>query len=95
MTLITSDDQRRGLAKIKWPLRLTWAGMWAEALVQALWPLVGVILVVLAALILGLHDLVAVVLVKVVVVLDGVQMAHVFIDVAVELFDSMHLVKGF
>jgi|TARA_R110002012_G_scaffold11890_13_gene53246 uncharacterized protein (TIGR02302 family) len=60
MTLITSDDQRRGLAKIKWPLRLTWAGMWAEALVQALWPLVGVILVVLAALILGLHDLVAV-----------------------------------
>ena len=60
MTLITSDDQRRGLAKIKWPLRLTWAGMWAEALVQALWPLVGVVLVVLAALILGLHDLVAV-----------------------------------
>ena len=56
MSLFTTDDQRRGLAEIRWPLRLTWAGMWAESLVQALWPLLSVVLVVLAALMLGFHE---------------------------------------
>ncbi len=60
MTHFTSDDQRRGLAKIRWPLRLTWAGMWAESLVQALWPLLTIVLLVLAALMLGLQDTVSV-----------------------------------
>lgn len=60
MTLFKSDDQHRGLAKIRWPLGLTWAGMWAESLVQALWPLLAVVLVVLAALMLGVQDTVAV-----------------------------------
>jgi uncharacterized protein (TIGR02302 family) len=56
MTLFKSDDQQRGLAKIRWPLRLTWAGMWAESLVQALWPVLAITLLVLAALMLGFQD---------------------------------------
>lgn len=59
MTLFTSDDPKRGLDKIRWPLRLTWAGMWAETLVQSLWPLLTLTLLVAAALMLGLHDLVS------------------------------------
>ncbi|MBW4961300.1 TIGR02302 family protein [Sulfitobacter sp. CW3] len=53
------DDQHPGLAKIRGPLRLTWAGMWAESLVRALWPVLTVVLLVLAALMLGLQDVVS------------------------------------
>ncbi|SFS97414.1 TIGR02302 family protein [Sulfitobacter marinus] len=53
------DNQHPGLAKIRGPLRLTWAGMWAESLVRALWPMLTVALLVLAALMLGLQDVVA------------------------------------
>ncbi|MFT5362961.1 TIGR02302 family protein [Sulfitobacter sp.] len=53
------DDQHPGLAKIRGPLRLTWAGMWAESLVRALWPMLTVVLLVLAALMLGLQDVVS------------------------------------
>ncbi len=56
MTSYTPNDMRRGLAKLRWPLRLTWAGMLAEALVTSLWPLLTVTLLVLAALMLGLQD---------------------------------------
>jgi uncharacterized protein (TIGR02302 family) len=56
MTTYTPNDLRRGLAALRWPLRLTWAGMLAEALVQSLWPLMTVTLLVLAALMLGLQD---------------------------------------
>ena len=59
MTLFTADDQKIGLAKIRWPLGVTWAGMWAETLVQALWPLLAIVLLVLAMLMLGLQDLVS------------------------------------
>ena len=58
MTSFTPNDLRRGLAKLRWPLRLTWAGMLAEALVNALWPLMTVCLLILAVLMLGLQDLV-------------------------------------
>ena len=60
MTTFTPNDLRRGLAKLRWPLRLTWAGMLAEALVNALWPLMTVCLLVLAALMLGLQDIVVI-----------------------------------
>ncbi|MGJ8616355.1 MAG: DUF4175 domain-containing protein [Sulfitobacter sp.] len=58
MTSFTPNDLRRGLAKLRWPLRLTWVGMLAENLVNALWPLMSVCLMVMAALMLGLQDLV-------------------------------------
>ncbi len=60
MTSYTPNDLRRGLAKLRWPLRLTWAGMLAEALVQSLWPLMAVTLLVLAALMLGFQDTLAI-----------------------------------
>lgn len=58
-TKYSKDDVRRGLAAVRWPVRWTWAGMLAEALVNALWPLVTVVLLVLAVLMLGLHEFVA------------------------------------
>lgn len=56
MSSFTPNDLRRGLAKLRWPVRLTWVGMFAEVLVQAFWPLMTVLLLVLAALMLGLQD---------------------------------------
>ena len=47
------DETAKELA---WPLRLTRAGMTAEAAVRAFWPLWSVLLVCLAALMLGLHE---------------------------------------
>ncbi len=44
------------LNRIRWPLRLTWAGLWAERLSRAFWPLWTIVLLVLAALSFGLHD---------------------------------------
>lgn len=43
--------------RIRWPLRLTWAGLWAERLSRAFWPLWTVALLVLAALTFGLQDI--------------------------------------
>ena len=56
MTSYTPDDLRNGLEKLRWPLWLTRAGMVAESLVQSLWPLMAVVLLVLAVLMLGLQD---------------------------------------
>lgn len=56
MTSFTPNDLRRSMAKLRWPWRLTWAGMLAEQVVQAFWPLMTVCLLVLAALMLGVHD---------------------------------------
>lgn len=41
---------------IKTPLRLTWAGLWAERLTRAFWPLWTVAIAAVAALALGLQD---------------------------------------
>ncbi|MDF3412844.1 DUF4175 domain-containing protein [Sulfitobacter sp. M57] len=60
MSSFTADDLRQSLARLRWPVLLTWAGMFAEALVRAVWPLVAVVLLVLAALMLGLQDAVPV-----------------------------------
>ncbi|MEH6674381.1 MAG: TIGR02302 family protein [Sulfitobacter sp.] len=60
MTLFTAKDHdttpEQGLKAIRWPLRLTWAGIWAEVVVQAFWPLMALVLAVLAVLMLGLLD---------------------------------------
>ena len=51
-------DIRQAIAKqLLWPLRLTWAGLWAERVVRGFWPVWSLVLSVFAALILGLHDL--------------------------------------
>ena len=42
--------------RLRWPLRLTRLGMLSEQLLQAFWPLATVIMLTLAALMFGLHD---------------------------------------
>ena len=44
------------LARLRWPLFLTRAGLLAERVWQAFWPLWTVVVLALAALMLGLHD---------------------------------------
>ena len=51
-----STDRTDGLRALRWPLRLTWAGMLAEALLQALWPMLTLCLAVLALLMMGVQD---------------------------------------
>ncbi len=63
MADFSQHDQRRTIAALRWPLALTRFGMFAERLVSALWPLFTVVLLVLAALMLGLQDLVPIELV--------------------------------
>ena len=58
MASFSKHDLRRSLTAIRWPVRLTWAGMIAERLAHALWPLFSVVLLVLAVLMLGLQDIV-------------------------------------
>ncbi len=67
-----ANDPQRALAALRWPLRLTWAGMLAEGLVQALWPLMSVTLLVLAALMMGLQDEIPLELVWGIAVASGV-----------------------
>ncbi|KIN60137.1 DUF4175 domain containing protein [Sulfitobacter noctilucae] len=56
MSTFTPDDVGKSLSKLRWPLRMTQTGMLAEQVVQALWPLLTVVLLTLAALMLGLQD---------------------------------------
>ncbi len=71
MATFSRHDVTKTLKSVRWPLRLTWAGMWAEALVQSFWPLLTVCLLVLAALMLGLQDSVVVEVVWTGIVLSG------------------------
>ncbi|MBT8419092.1 MAG: DUF4175 domain-containing protein, partial [Silicimonas sp.] len=52
----TRDPSVDAARQIAWPLRLTRAGMLAERLFRAFWPLWTVLLLALSALMLGLHD---------------------------------------
>jgi hypothetical protein len=45
------------LDRIRWPLRLTWRGLWAERL-PAFWPLWSVLIASMAILAFGVQDLV-------------------------------------
>lgn len=48
------------LRRLRWQLLLTRAGLVSEVVVRAFWPLFAIVMVVLAALMLGIHDLVPV-----------------------------------
>ncbi len=55
-----AQSQRRltpVLKRLRRPLSLTWAGLIAERIVHAFWPLWSVVIAVAAALMLGLHEL--------------------------------------
>ncbi|MEF3048927.1 DUF4175 domain-containing protein [Pseudotabrizicola sp. L79] len=62
-------DPSDTLKRITLPLRLTLAGLWAERLTRAFWPLSTLILAVLAVLAFGLQDLVTIEVVWAVAVL--------------------------
>ncbi|GHC52661.1 DUF4175 domain-containing protein [Neogemmobacter tilapiae] len=44
------------LPDIRWPLRLTWVGLWAERFARAFWPLWSILFTALAPLAFGLQD---------------------------------------
>ncbi len=52
----TRDLPEEALRRLRWPLRLTFAGLLAERVVRAFWPLWSVALAVLAGMMLGLHE---------------------------------------
>ncbi|MFB0932336.1 MAG: TIGR02302 family protein [Ascidiaceihabitans sp.] len=52
----SQPEVQRGLTALRWPLRFTWLGMCFESAAYALWSFLSVVLVVLAALMFGLHD---------------------------------------
>ncbi|AZQ69032.1 TIGR02302 family protein [Silicimonas algicola] len=55
---MTQDTQLPADAakRLTWPLRLTYAGMLAERVVRAFWPLWSLVLLTLASLLMGLHE---------------------------------------
>ncbi|MDT8857260.1 TIGR02302 family protein [Paracoccaceae bacterium Fryx2] len=53
---MTQTDLPTALRRLIWPLRLTRAGMWAERLTRAFWPLWTVLIALLAALSFGVQD---------------------------------------
>ena len=60
MASFSRHDKGKSLKRLRIPLGLTWFGMVAERLADALWPLFSVVMLCLAALMLGLQDLVAI-----------------------------------
>ncbi|MEQ6202314.1 TIGR02302 family protein [Sulfitobacter sp. HNIBRBA2951] len=56
MVQFTSEDTKRTLDALRRPLWLTRLGMQAETLVRCLWPMMTVVLLALAAAMMGLHE---------------------------------------
>ena len=56
MSSFTPNDLRRAIRGLRWPVRFTRAGMFAERFVQGFWPLISLVLLTLAALMMGLHE---------------------------------------
>ncbi|MCU0903354.1 MAG: TIGR02302 family protein [Tabrizicola sp.] len=54
---MTGQKPQVPLKSLVWPMRLTLAGLWAERLARAFWPLWSLALVTLAALAFGVQDL--------------------------------------
>jgi len=54
---MTQDNRQVTARHLLWPLHMTWAGLWAERVARAFWPLWSLVLSVFAALIFGLHDI--------------------------------------
>ena len=53
---MTDPDRQTALRRLNGPMRLTLAGLWAERLTHAFWPLWTVLIATLAALAFGLQD---------------------------------------
>lgn len=56
----SAPDPKTTLRSIRWPLALTRMGMLAEQVVRAFWPFLSILMLLAAALMLGLHDVPAV-----------------------------------
>jgi uncharacterized protein (TIGR02302 family) len=54
---MTGETPQTPLKSLVWPMRLTLAGLWAERLARAFWPLWSLVLVTLSALAFGVQDL--------------------------------------
>ena len=54
---MTGPKTQPPLKSLVWPMRLTLAGLWAERLARAFWPLWSLTLITLAALAFGIQDL--------------------------------------
>ena len=54
---MTGPSTQPPLKSLVWPMRLTLAGLWAERLSRAFWPLWSLLLLTLAVLAFGLQDL--------------------------------------
>lgn len=54
---MTGPNAQPPLKSLVWPMRLTLAGLWAERLARAFWPLWSLVLLTLSALAFGLQDL--------------------------------------
>ncbi|SDO25947.1 TIGR02302 family protein [Lutimaribacter pacificus] len=53
---MTDTEPQADWTKLRRSLALTWAGLWAERITQAFWPVWTVLFLCLAGLMLGLHD---------------------------------------
>lgn len=53
---MSDTETQTALRGLGWPLRLTLAGLWAERLCHAFWPLWTLLIATLAALAFGVHD---------------------------------------
>jgi Domain of unknown function (DUF4175) len=60
---MTEFDRNPALKRLRWPLRLTHAGLWAERITRAFWPLWSVAAATLSFLAFGLQDVLAIELV--------------------------------
>ena len=56
MVQFTPDDLKRTLDGLRRPLWLTRMGMIAEGIVRSIWPLMAVLLLALAAAMMGAHE---------------------------------------
>ncbi|RYI03684.1 MAG: DUF4175 family protein [Acetobacteraceae bacterium] len=54
---MTGPNIQPPMKSLVWPMRLTLAGLWAERLARAFWPLWSLALITLAALAFGVQDL--------------------------------------
>ncbi|WP_322865137.1 DUF4175 domain-containing protein [Aquicoccus sp. G2-2] len=57
--MLIDETAKSALSRLRWPIRLTRAGLVAERITRAFWPLWSVGLAVLGALMLGLHEMVS------------------------------------
>ncbi len=53
---MAETDSTGTIARLKWPLRLTWAGLWCERASRSFWPLWSILIATLSALAFGAQD---------------------------------------